>query len=271
MKTQDQFKEHYQQFLYALHTYPQAIKFLVKHKLWSGFWKYSWVSKLLLLAAILLGLKFIDSVTNLFRNVDTSDPLAAMSTAGTMMFNIIGDEIQYLSTGSMRYLMLILLEVVIFHVCRRTIAILTNQDSQASMKAFIDAQVRMIKIVIYCYVMEMIFGMGIKFFFNIFDALDFLQPAILFIISLFFIGYTVMDNYFEQFGMSIKNSLHFSKQYIGLALGIGLVIQVLFMVPVAGTLLAPMIAAVTVSIALYELTDLHLQTDEPLLIEAELV
>lgn len=271
MTTRDQLKEHYHQFLYALHTYPQAIKFMVKHKLWDGFWKYNWVGKLLLLAAILVGLKFIDSVTHWFKTADTSDPLATMSAAGSMMFNVISDEYQYLSNGSMKYLMMILLEIVIFHICRRTISILTGLDSKASMGAFIKAQIRMIKVVMACYVMEMVFGIGIKFFFNIFKSIDFLQPIFLFVVSLFFIGYAVMDNYLEQFEMSIKESLNYSKQYVGLALGIGLVIQVLFMVPIAGTILAPMVAAVTVSIILYELTDLHLHPKEALLIEAELV
>jgi CysZ protein len=156
-------------------------------------------------------------------------------------------------------------------MCRRTISILTGQDSDASMKAFIAAQVRMIKVVFLCYAMEMGLGIALKIFFGIFGFLDFLQPVFLFLISLFFLGYTVMDNYFEQFALSVKEGMHFSKQFIGIALGVGLVIQVLFMVPVIGTILAPMLAAVTVSIALYELTDLHLPTPVPIIIEEDLV
>lgn len=266
-----QLKEHYQQLLYALHTYPQAALFIIRHKLWNGFWKYSWVGRLLLLAAILVGLKFIDSVTDWFQSVEVSDPLAAMSAAGTMMVRVISDEYQYLSSGSMRYLMMILLEVVIFHMSRRTVSVLTGQDSSASMKAFIGAQIRMIKVVFFCYAMEMALGIGIKLFFSFFAFIDFLQPALLFLISLFFLGYAIMDNYLEQFGLSIKESMNYSKQFIGIALGVGLVIQVLFLLPVLGPVLAPMLAAVTASIALYELTDLHLPAPKVAIIEEDLV
>ena len=271
MSLPTQAKEHYQQLLYALHTYPQATFFIIRHKLWEGFWKYSWVGRILLLGAILVGLKFINSITDWFQATDTSDPLAAMSAAGTLVVKVVSDEYEYLSSGTMRYVMLILLEVVIFHMCRRTISILTGQDSDASMKAFIAAQVRMIKVVFFCYLMEMGIGLGIKIFFGIFGFVDFLQPIFLFLISLFFLGYTVMDNYFEQFELGIKESMNFSKQFIGIALGVGLVLQVLFMVPVIGTILAPMLAAVTVSIALYELTDLHRPAPAPAIIEKDLV
>lgn len=266
-----QVKEHYQQLLYALHTYPQATRFIIRHKLWDGFWKYSWVGRLLLLAAILVGLKFIHSITDWFQSAEVEDPLAAMSAAGTMFVKVLSDEYEYLSNGSMRYLMMILLEIVIFHMCRRTISILTGQDSDASMKAFIAAQIRMIKVVIFCYIMEMIFGIGIKIFFGVFGFIDFLKPVFLFLISLFFLGYAIMDNYLEQFNFTIKESMKFSQQFIGIALGVGLIIQVLFLLPVVGTILGPMLAAVTVSIALYELTDIHLRRPEPVIIEEDLV
>lgn len=270
MSISKEIKEHYQQLLYALHTYPQACLFIIRHKLWAGFWKYSWVGRLLLLAAILVGLKFISSITNWFETTEVADPLAAMSAAGSLFVQVLSDEYEYLSNGSMRYLMIILLEVVIFHMCRRTISILTDQHSEASMKAFIDAQVRMIKVVVYCYVMEMILGIGIKMFFGFFEFLAFLKPVFLFLTSLFFLGYAIMDNYLEQFNFSIKESIHFSKDFIGIALGVGLVIQVLFMVPIFGTILAPMIAAVTASIAMYELTDLHLTRATPLIIQEDI-
>ena len=262
-------KEYYQQLLYVLHTYPQAGAFIIRHRLWSGFWQYNWVSKLLLLAAVLVGLQFISSVTDWFRSFQADDPLMAMSAAGGIFMKVIRDEYQYLSSGSIRYLMMILLEVVIFHVCRQTISVLTGCDSKASMKAFLKAQMRMIRVVIYCYVLEMLLGLGLKSFFNFFGFLDFIEPALLLLISIFFLGFAVMDNYLEQFGLSVKESLTYSQPLIGIALGVGLVIQVLFMVPILGPVVAPMLAAETPSIALYELTDLHLSAPKTAINQAD--
>jgi hypothetical protein len=266
-----EFKEHYNQLLYTFYTYPQSIRFIFKHKLWDGFWKYSWVGKLLLLGAILLGLKFIGSLTNWFQEADVTDPIAAMSSVGSLMFDVVSDEYQFLTEGSMRYLMIILLEVVIFHVCRKSLSILTGKDSDSTMGAFIKAQIRMIKVVIFCYVMEMLLGIGIKAFFGIFGFLDFFKPILLFISSIFFMGFAVMDNYLEQFEMTIKESFKYCKSYIGIALGTGLALNVFFMVPLVGPVIAPFIAAVTVTLAMFELTDVHLLDKKTVLQLEELV
>lgn len=255
-------KEHYTQLLYTLFTYPEAVRFMRKYKVWSGFWKYSWVSKLLVLVAILAGLKFIATVTDWFQSADTSDPLAAMSSVGTLLADVASREYEYLTSGSMRYLMIILLEIVIFHVSRRTVEILTAQTSDSRVKAFIDAQIRMIKVAFFCYVMEMILGIGLKVFLGFFSFLEFTRPALLFGVQVFFMGFAVMDNYMEQFGFRIKESFRFSLDFIGVGLGTGLSLQLLFLVPVLGPLIAPFLATVTATITLYELTDLHRQIPE---------
>ena len=262
------FKEHYSQLLYTFYTYPEAIRFSIKHKLWHGFWHYSWVGKLLLIGAVLMGLKFIHSVTDWFQHTDTSDPLAAMSSVGTLMVNVVSDEYDYLTNGSMRYLMIVLLEIVIFHVCRKTLEILIQKESDSSVKAFIHAQIRMIKVAFFCYGFEMFVGIIIKTFFGMVEVLEFLQPIFLFISSMFFMGFAVLDNYLEQFDMSIKESFKFSKHYIGVAIGVGLALNVLFHIPLVGPVIAPFLAAVTVTLAMYELSDIHLM-DKKLAIQLE--
>lgn len=264
-------KEHYNQLLYSFYTYPQAIRFIIKHKIWDGFWKYSWVGKLLLLGAILMGLKFIGSLSEWFRQADVTDPLAAMSSVSNLMVNVVTDEVEFLTQGSMRYLMIILLEVVIFHVCRRSLTILAGKDSDSTMGAFIKAQIRMIKVVFFCYVMEMLVGVGLKTFFGIFGFLDFAKPILLFISSIFFMGFAVMDNYLEQFELTIKESFKYSQNYVGIALGTGLALHVFFLVPVVGPVIAPFLSAVTVTLAMFELSDIHLMEKQPALQLEEIV
>ena len=206
-----------------------------------------------------MGLKFIGSLREWFQQTDVSDPLAAMSSVSNLMVNVVTDEVEFLTQGSMRYLMIILLEVVIFHVCRRSLTILAGKDSDSTMGAFIKAQIRMIKVVIFCYIMEMLVGIGIKTFFGIFEFLVFAKPVLLFISSIFFMGFAVMDNYLEQFELNIKESFNYSKGYVGIALGTGLALHVFFLVPVIGPVIAPFLAAVTVTIAMFELSDIHLK------------
>ena len=63
----------------------------------------------------------------------------------------------FLFVGGMKYVMMMLLEVVIFHMVRVTLEKLTGQTSDLSFQAFFNAQIRMIKVSIRSYIMEILF------------------------------------------------------------------------------------------------------------------
>ncbi len=252
-------KEHYTQFLYTLFSYPQGYHFLVKNKVWKGFWKYNWAARFIVAVAIILGISMIEPLMDVFNRTDTSDPIAAMSSMGSQLVNLVETEIDFLTNGSMRYLMIILVEIIIFHVCRRTLEVLIGKTADSSMKAFIGAQVRMIKVALFCYGMEMAFGMMIKTAADIFEIFAFVAPPLLFLSKVFFMGFAVFDNYVEQFQFTIQESFRYSREYIGVSIGVGLVIHLFFMVPLVGPLIAPFLAAVTVTIVMVELSTIHVQ------------
>ena len=60
----------------------------------------------------------------------------------------------------------------------------------------------MIKVVIRCYILEMIITLLIRIFFGIFGMVDFLEPVAIFGVQCYFLGLVVIDNYNEQFGFS---------------------------------------------------------------------
>ena len=65
-------REYHAQFLYTLSSYPKAVRFTQTNKLWEGFWRYGWVSRLLVVLAVVAGLKFLSLIFNWFQQVDTS-------------------------------------------------------------------------------------------------------------------------------------------------------------------------------------------------------
>ena len=123
---------------------------------------------------------------------------------------------------------------------------------------FMDAQVRMFKVGIYAWVMELLFTIAFKIFFGIFGAIDFLQPACVFAVQCYFLGFAILDNYHEQFELSIKESSRYALNYVGVAAAAGLVAYLMMLVPVAGVIAAPIITSVAVSLIMYELSDLHI-------------
>lgn len=258
---------YFRQFIFTLRKHREAIDFIYEKKIWEGFWRYGWVAKVLIVVGVLIGLKFLSIIFNWFTQADGSTPLAVLSSVGALFQNIASEGYRFLFAGSMKYIMIILLEIVIFHVSRRTLSILTGQDSDATFDAFLEAQKRMIKVAIYCWIMEMIATILLKIFFGIFGFVDFLRPVALFAVQSYYLGFAVVDNYHEQFGMEIKESGKAMLDYLGVALATGMFLQLAFAIPVAGTVGGPFIAAVAATLAMHELAALHTsrkQTAPPL-------
>ena len=260
MKKKLDLKEYGEQFRYTLFKMPEAGRFIQEHRLWEGFWKYGWVSRFLIVVALLVGLKFLSAAINWVQSFSTGDPGQVVQSMGMMFTEGFG----FLFSGSMKYVMLVLLEVLVYHFSRRTVYLLTGSESQATFHDFVDAQVRMIKVGIYAWVMELLFTMAFKIFFGIFGFIDFLQPACVFAIQCYFLGFAILDNYHEQFELTIKESSRYALNYIGVAAAAGLVAYLLMLVPVAGVIAAPILTSVAVTIVMYEISELHLRGREVL-------
>ena len=87
-----------------------------------------------------------------------------------------------------------LVEVIIFHVSRRTLEIIAEKKGDTSFDTFVKAQIRMLKVIIRAWVLELIITSLIKVVFSIFGTLEFLQPIFIFGVQCYFLGFIVMDN-----------------------------------------------------------------------------
>ncbi len=245
----------------TLKKHVQAYAFIQKHKIWKGFWEYGWVARILMVLAILAGLKFLQIYFQWLGDAYDSDPLTALGSMGGMMWEAVTQEYNFFFAGGMKYVIIIFMEIVIYHASRKTVKLLTGRDEEATFKNFMKAQVRMIKVSFQSWIMEIIFTtlIGIAFSFSIFAFFSFLKPVLIFGVQCFFLGFAVMDNYNEQFDMTIKDSLKLSRRFFGVAIGTGLVLQIFFAIPAFGPIVGPFLAAVAVCLVMYELTDLHLR------------
>ena len=251
------------QFFSTLFSLSEAHRFIQKYRLWIGFWKYGWVSKILIALAIIFGLNFFGIIFDWWGKIFSAENSSqAFAEMGTLVSNLAIESYNFLFTGGLKYVIFLLLEVIIFHVCRRTMEILTKEQSDLTLNTFINAQIRMFKVVIRCYIWEMIFYVGIMIFFGIFSSLDFLESTFVFINQCYFLGLLILDNYNEQFHLTIKESFEFSKQFIGVSLALGLFLNLMIYIPIVGTILGSMIAAVTVCLVMHSISDLHLRKNQ---------
>ena len=177
---------------------------------------------------------------------------------GVLMHDFAIGGYEFLFLGSMKYIVMALVEVIIFHVSRRTLEIIAEKKGDTSFDAFFKAQLRMLGVIIRAWVLEMIFTTFISVVFKVFGTLSFLEPILVFGVQCYFLGFIVLDNYIEQFELSVKESFKYGKDYIGVSLGIGVVLHFLLMIPIVGSLVGPFLAAITVTLVMYKISDLHL-------------
>lgn len=246
------------QFRTTTQSIVKSISFIRENKVWQGLLSYGWVMRGLLIVGGLLSLKFLSLFMGWVRRARVDDPIEAISSVGVLAMDVFHEGYDLLFSSSGKYIVLILLEIVIFHFARRTLEILSGNPSQSSLQDFIQAQIRMIKIAFVSWILENIATNIIAFAFGLFDPIGILEPTLIFAVQCFFLGFAILDNYHEQFEMTIKESLQYSKGYVGVALAAGIFLYLAMLIPGIGSIAGTLIAAVAVSLAMFKLSDLHL-------------
>lgn len=257
-------KVYTRQFGFSLAILPRTIAFIREQKLWQGMLSYGWVARIFIAIAILGGLKFLSIFIGWAQKLFQADSAGtAIASMGLMARDMALGSYDLLFSTSSKYIMLVLLEVVVFHFARRTLAILTGQDSKAEWKDFVGAQKRMIKVAFRSWILELIIVTMLSVFFGIFGFISFLKPILVLAVQSYFLGFAVVDNYNEQFGLSIKESVAYSWQYLGVVMALGLFFYIMLLIPLLGTIAGPCIAAVAVCVIMYKLSDLHTMKEKP--------
>ena len=90
------------------------------------------------------------------------------------------------------------------------------------------------------------------------EILNVLKPVLIFGVHCYYIGFAILDNYHEQFGLGIKESVKYSKQFVGVAVAAGLILSVLVLIPFFGIIIAPILTTVAVCLMMYQNSNLHI-------------
>jgi uncharacterized protein YqgC (DUF456 family) len=230
--------------------------FIRRHRLWEGVMHYTWLSKFLIITGIIGSLAFITFIFRYWSEALANNPLT-LSSVGSALGGFFAEGYDLFVIGGLKYVILILMEVVIFHFARRTLEIKTGQKNDTSIKTFIGAQVRMVKVAIYSFCMESILSIFAGIILSML-GFSIIKPAITLLIQSYFLGFAVVDNYNEIYHMTIRQSSLYTLQYASVSLIIGLIVYVIMLVPLAGSIVGPLIGAVVATLTMYEL---HRQDD----------
>ena len=231
----------------------RAFDFIKENRLWIGFWNYGWAARFLLFSGAIVGFKFWSVLMNWWQAAEMSNPLKATASLFSLVKNVSTEGYEMFYLGGAKYLILILMEILIFHFARKTLEILRGEAIDASFKTFVQAEIRMIKVVIRSYIFEMILTFLITLALKMF-GLSSIKFIPIFLVQFYFLVFFLIDNYNEILGMIIKEGEVYARRFIGLALVIGAGTYLLLTIPLVGALIAPLIAGVAATLAMYERT-----------------
>ena len=114
--------------------------------------------------------------------------------------------------------------------------------------------------------METVFSVLIGVVLGILN-LEFFKVLLVLVVQAYFLGFVFIDNYNEILKLKIKESEKLTRQFAGVSIAIGGVAYLLMLIPVAGSIIAPIFGGVAATLAMYEVQkptfDMLAEADEP--------
>ena len=261
----------------ALRVLRSTPAFIKKHQLWKGFLDHKWIMIVTILIMGTLSVTLYYDVHDYFSpdeginiNLDIptegfDDGIQALEEAalispenakesleaGKKSLSDAKDKLEDnhkpLFSGSYKFLILIFLEILIFHFAVGTNNILKNENRLLIVREFSRAQIRMIKIMAHKWIFGLIIYILVSILFGIL-GLSKLTNFIMFFVYAFFMGFAFLDNYLEQYHFSIKKSSKRIQSHFGAATFFGIIASAGMSIPVIGPILMPFIFAVAATI-----------------------
>ncbi len=252
----------------------KAPKFINDHRLWKGFFDHKWVSLFSIAIAFLFSYLMITNVMRSSEELSSEDlVLEESDVVEEELYDLEkedeeeneeeeeeddeaaeGDEQKvkeqvkkagrsFFFSGGMKYLLLIFLEVLIFHFSVKTYSILKGKEIKLHVNDFYKAEIRMLQVMFQSLIKTWLIKLLITIFVGI-VGFKFLKAPALFFVYSYFIGHAFLDNYNEQHALSIKDSSNIIKKRLGASTALGVIASVIMLVPLIGPLTAPLFCAV---------------------------
>lgn len=237
-----------QHFITGFFSFPKALKFLGKHKLW-GF-----VLIPGLVSLVLAGLIFVGAYTG-------SDELGAWLVQ-VYPFEWGKGAIEYIAEGlsfflvlmtsllAFKYLVMIVVSPFMGTLSERVESKITGQAPPAiSVKAMISDMMRGIRIAMRNLVRELILVVILTIAGSIFGVIipfigGMIATAVIFMVQAYFAGFGNLDYLLERKRFGVKDSVGFVRRNKWLAIGNGTAFTLLLFVPILGWFLAPALGTV---------------------------
>ncbi len=245
-------------FFQAVRAFIYVPGFIRDHQLWKGFTQHRLVVVALVFISILFSASIWQIVAQWWNQMEINQPWDLGIHFAGLMGDLASGGYDMVFAGGYKYLVLIFMELLIFHMALRTNEIITGQREALSAGIFFRAQLRMIKVSIFVFTLEIIASILLSIVLGII-GLSVLKTGGLFLVQCFFLGFAIIDNYHEINQLAIKESFNRTKWFVGTALGIGLILYLLILIPIVGAVAGPLVGMIAATLAMYSE-----ETDQPI-------
>ncbi len=243
------------QLMLGLIGHVEAFRFLRAERPWRGIWRYRWAVMLLGGMALVVGLLFLSELVAFLQVApEAVAAQGAVSEAGIgkSLPALEWEQFEWVMGNGYKYLVLIFLEILVFHVTRQTLELRTGIETDSSFRAFLHAEWRMIRVALRSWIGESITIILVNIALSV-VLLGWLKGLASFFIQCYYIGLAFMDNYNEVYGDSISESIQNTRKVAGAAVAVGVVAYWLMYLPLVGVVLATLSGAVAATLVLLRL------------------
>jgi len=149
-----------------------------------------------------------------------------------------------------RYLILITLSPVFVKISDILHKRIDNADTQLNFRTLCFCSLRGIRLALRNFLLELLLTAGLIFLTLIIIWILPVIPAIILLIESYFYGMVMMDYANETDGLSFVKSREVIRQNAGIALGNGLIFNLIILLPLIGVILGPILALVAARVAI---------------------
>ncbi len=243
----DKVLEFVRQVIATLLMHRTALEFIREHRPWRGMDKLGWVVWVMFFAGALLSYQYFQDFYQFINEVRNSEAPFSANLAGA----ISGERLKWALEGGRKYLVMIVMELVVFYFIQKTLEIRMGRTPELTTKSFINAEVRIFQVTILAWALETVARVLIVEVAISIAGFEWMKKPVGFLIQCYFLGYSMIDNYHECFDLKVKDSERRTRRAaVGVAVATGLVAQVLMVIPGIGAVIATMLGAVTATLAM---------------------
>jgi len=254
----------------------QTPAFIKEHQLWKGFWDRKWVLIFSIIIATSFSFVLYNNIYDYFipdkEDVELNIPTEGFDEGIESMDEALNDspdagkpelekgkqslvkqkeilegEHKPLFSSSLRFLLLIFLQVLMFHFAVRTNNVLKNENKAPRVKQLYKSQIRMVKLMLRKWIYGLIMYILMSILLGIIGQSHLIKPIMFFIYG-YYIGFAFLDNYLAQFNFSIKESVKCIQSHFGASTLFGVFASAVMFIPTVGPLIVPFVCGIAATI-----------------------